>query len=95
MTWSTHDCRLGYPVQGFSAEDTSEDRHTCEPVTCPACRQIHHVNPATGAVLGEKVVSASVTSVGRRGAISTSAPATPERADYQTEPLSAAPRSPF
>ena len=40
-----------------------------------ACRQIHHVNPATGAVLGEKIESASVTSVGRRGAISTSAPA--------------------
>ena len=53
----------GYPVQGFSAEDTSEDRHTYEPVTCLACRQIHHVNPATGAVLGEKVESASVTSV--------------------------------
>ena len=32
-----------YRVQGFSAEDTSEDRHTYEPVTCPACRQIHHV----------------------------------------------------
>ena len=54
MTWSTHDCRLGYPVQGFSAEDTSEDRHTCEPVTCPACRQIHHVNPATGAIFRRK-----------------------------------------
>ncbi len=64
-----------YRVQGFSAEDTSEDRHTYEPVTCPACRQIHHVNPATGAVLGEKVESASVTSVGGRGAISTGAPA--------------------
>jgi hypothetical protein len=49
----------GYRVQGFSAEDTSEDRHTCEPVTCPACHQIHHVNPATGAVLGEKAETVS------------------------------------
>src|SRR5580704_6127769 len=45
----------GYRVQGFSAEDTSEDRHTLEPVTCPVCHQIHHVNPTTGATLEEKV----------------------------------------
>jgi hypothetical protein len=24
-------------------------------VTCPVCRQVHLVNPATGTVLGEKV----------------------------------------
>ena len=70
-----------YRVQGFSAEDNSEDRHTYEPVTCPACRQIHHVNPATGAVLGEKVESASVTSVGGCGAISAGAPAPDTTAD--------------
>jgi hypothetical protein len=45
----------GLRAQGFVAEDVSEDQHTYEPVTCPACRQIHHVNPTTGAVLGEKV----------------------------------------
>ena len=74
-----------YRVQGFSAEDTSEDRHTYEPVTCPVCRQIHHVNPATGAVLGEKVESASVTSVGGRGAISTGAPAPDTTGDDRIE----------
>jgi hypothetical protein len=44
----------GYRVQGFVAEDTSEDDHVYEPVTCPVCHQIHHVNPHTGVVLGEK-----------------------------------------
>ena len=24
-------------VQGFSAEDTSEDQHVYEPMTCPVC----------------------------------------------------------
>jgi hypothetical protein len=49
-------------VQGFVAEDTSEDGHVYEPVTCPTCpvcHQIHHVNPHTGVVLGEKVKSPS------------------------------------
>ena len=40
-------------VQGFSAEDTSEDQHVYEPMTCPVCHQVHYVNPATGKVLGE------------------------------------------
>ena len=44
----------GYRVQGFVAEGTSEDSHVYEPVTCPVCHQIHHVNPHTGVVLGEK-----------------------------------------
>ena len=44
----------GYRVQGFVPEDTSEDDHVYEPVTCPVCHQIHHVNPHTGVVLGEK-----------------------------------------
>jgi hypothetical protein len=47
--------QTGYRVQGFASEDTSEDLHVYEPVTCPVCQQIHHVNPATGTVLGEKV----------------------------------------
>jgi len=44
----------GHRVQGFVAEDTAENHHIYEPVTCPVCHQIHHVNPTTGAVLGEK-----------------------------------------
>ena len=47
--------KTGYRVQGFSAEDTSEDRHVYEPVTCPVCHQIHHVNQTTRATLEEKV----------------------------------------
>ena len=35
----------GQRVQGFVAEDIAEDHHVYEPVTCLACRQIHHVNP--------------------------------------------------
>jgi hypothetical protein len=46
--------KTGYRVQGFSAEDVAADQHVFEPVTCLICRQIHHVNPITGAVLGEK-----------------------------------------
>jgi len=33
--------KTGARVQGFAAEDIAEDRHSYEPVTCPACRQIH------------------------------------------------------
>jgi hypothetical protein len=43
----------GRNVQGFSAEYVSEDHHVYEPMKCPACRQIHHVNPTTGKVRGE------------------------------------------
>lgn len=43
----------GDRVQGFSAEDISEDQRTYEPVTCPVCHQLHLVNPATGKVLGK------------------------------------------
>jgi hypothetical protein len=44
----------GYRVQGFSAEDVSMNTHTYEPVVCPMCKRTHHVNPATGTVLGEE-----------------------------------------
>ena len=44
----------GQRVQGFVAEDIVEDHHVYEPETCLICRQIHHVNPTTGVVLGEK-----------------------------------------
>ena len=56
MLLFTYYCpKTGYRVQGFASEDTSEDRHVYEPMTCPVCRQIHRVNPATRAVLGEKL----------------------------------------
>ena len=49
----------GYRVQGFASEDTSEDHHIYEPMTCPVCHEIHHVNPTTGAVLGVDDVQAA------------------------------------
>ncbi len=48
--------KTGHRVQGFSADDVSKDAHIYEPVVCTVCKQIHHVNPATAAVLA---VSAS------------------------------------
>ena len=51
--------KTGHRVQGFVAEDTSENRHVYEPVTGPVCHQIHHVNPHTGVILGEKPESSS------------------------------------
>jgi hypothetical protein len=42
---------IDYRVQDFSAEHVSEDAY--EPVLCVICKQVHVVNPATGAVLGE------------------------------------------
>jgi hypothetical protein len=51
--------KTGYRVQGFTAEDISENQHVYEPATCTVCHQIHHVNPHTGAVLreGDKALS--------------------------------------
>jgi hypothetical protein len=40
-------------VQAFVANEITEDTKTYEPVTCILCRQVHHVNPFTGKVLGE------------------------------------------
>jgi hypothetical protein len=39
-------------VQGWTAEDTSDDDAAYAPVRCAACRQMHYVNPTTGIVLG-------------------------------------------
>jgi hypothetical protein len=39
-------------VQGWTAEDTSDDDAAYASVQCVACRQMHYVNPATGRVLG-------------------------------------------
>jgi hypothetical protein len=41
----------GHRVQGFSADAVSKDAHIYDPVVCTVCKQIHHVNPATGTVL--------------------------------------------
>jgi len=42
----------GFRVQGYSAEQTSDDDATYEAVTCIVCQQIHLVNPNNGRVLG-------------------------------------------
>jgi hypothetical protein len=42
----------GYRVQGFVAENTSEDSGHYEVITCLTCRQVHLVNPASGKFLG-------------------------------------------
>ena len=42
----------GYRVQGFAAEDVSEDPESYEAVTCIACQRVHLVNPTSGKVLG-------------------------------------------
>jgi hypothetical protein len=43
----------GYRVQGFVADDTSDDGERYEAVSCIACDRLHYVNPKTGKVLGE------------------------------------------
>jgi hypothetical protein len=42
----------GYKVQGFVAEEVSDD-DAFEPVKCIICRRVHLVNPTTGEVAGE------------------------------------------
>jgi hypothetical protein len=50
MPLFTYRCpKTGQFVQAFSAEDVSEDTYTYEFIRCALCRQIHRVNPATGA----------------------------------------------
>jgi len=43
----------GNKVQGYAAEEVSDDPNTYESVTCLACRQVHFINPKTGRVIGE------------------------------------------
>ena len=46
--------RMGLAVQGWSAEDvTDEDAETYETVQCTACAQLHFVNPRTGKLLSK------------------------------------------
>ena len=42
----------GYRVQGFIAEDVSDDLEGYKAITCLACQRTHLVNPTTGKVLG-------------------------------------------
>jgi hypothetical protein len=42
----------GYQVQGWSADDTSENGNAYETLACLACGQVHLVNPSTGRVIG-------------------------------------------
>lgn len=42
----------GRQVQGWSADDPTEDGDTYQSVTCLACAQLHLVNPKTGKVIG-------------------------------------------
>ena len=42
----------GYRVQGFVADDTSDDAKDCQSITCLACQGVHLVDPTTGKVLG-------------------------------------------
>ena len=50
--------RTLHTVQGTLPEEayksTSESKDHYEPVSCIACLETHFVNPATGAVLGDK-----------------------------------------
>jgi hypothetical protein len=39
-------------IQGFVADDPTEDSDEYQLVTCLACAQAHFVNPNTGKVLG-------------------------------------------
>jgi hypothetical protein len=39
-------------VQGWTADDPSEEDDIYSPVQCGACGQMHYVIPATGKVLG-------------------------------------------
>jgi hypothetical protein len=43
----------GYRVQGFIAEDVSDDLEGYKAITCLACQRTHLVNPTTGKILGE------------------------------------------
>jgi hypothetical protein len=40
-------------VQGFVADDASDDGESFEAVTCIVCDRLHYINPRTGRVLGE------------------------------------------
>jgi hypothetical protein len=39
-------------IRALMADDVTEDADLYVPVTCVRCRQVHHVNPLTGNVVG-------------------------------------------
>ena len=43
----------GRQVQGYVADDPTEDTDEYQSVACLACTRTHFVNPNTGKVLGE------------------------------------------
>jgi hypothetical protein len=43
---------VGRHVQGWFADDGSENGETYQSVTCLACQRVHLVNPKSGKVLG-------------------------------------------
>jgi hypothetical protein len=45
----------GFKVQGYSPDQTADDddADTYEAVRCPACAQMHLVNPVSGKVAGQ------------------------------------------
>ena len=53
MTPFIYRCpNTGRQVQGWSADDLTEDDDTYQSVTCLACAQLHLVNPKTEKVIG-------------------------------------------
>jgi hypothetical protein len=43
--------KTGLNVQGFTADDPTDDMTSYEPTTCSICTGVHLVNPANGKVL--------------------------------------------
>jgi hypothetical protein len=46
--------KTGHTVQGWSAEDVSDDNTSYQSVACLACAQTHLIDLKTGKVLGAK-----------------------------------------
>jgi len=44
----------GYRVQGFVAEEATEDGGKFKPVQCVICQRLHLVRPETGEVMGHQ-----------------------------------------
>jgi hypothetical protein len=53
--------KTGLNVQGFTADDPTNDMTSYEPTTCSICTGLHLVNPANGKVLGADDDRPSIT----------------------------------
>jgi hypothetical protein len=51
-TFSYRCPKTGHTVQGWSAEEVTDDENAYESVACLACTKLHMVNMKTGKVLG-------------------------------------------